>query len=140
LHIYVDRMSVEVFNGDYTVAAAAQIFPTNGVNADGAYIRANGINKDITAATSITQIASIWTEPEDPNKYKKGDVNGDSEITAADSSICLQYVLDNTSLKLTNGQINAMKVTKDNGITANNAAVIFQKVLNNDFVFPIEDN
>jgi len=144
-HIYVDRMSVEVFNGDYTVAAAAQIFPSNGVNADGAYIKTDGIEKDVKATTTITQMASIWKEsepidPDDPNKYVKGDVNGDKVITAADASLCHQYVLDNNSIKLTSGQINAMKVTNEDVITSNNAAIILQKVLNSDFTFPIEND
>jgi hypothetical protein len=65
-----------------------------------------------------------------------GDVNLDGKITAADAALTLQYVLFHMDY-LTKNQVDAMKVTNANIITAENAAQILAKVLNSMYTFPV---
>lgn len=65
-----------------------------------------------------------------------GDVNLDGKITAADAALTLQYVLYRMDY-LTENQVNAMKVTKSNIITSENAAQILAKVLDSMYTFPV---
>jgi hypothetical protein len=65
-----------------------------------------------------------------------GDVNLDGSITAADAAITLQHVLFNLDY-LQQKQIDAMKVTKSEIITSENAAQILAKVLDSMYIFPI---
>lgn len=56
LHIYVDRMSVEVFTGDYAAAGANQIFPSP--FSDG--LQAFSENGAATLNATVYPLASIW--------------------------------------------------------------------------------
>ena len=66
-----------------------------------------------------------------------GDVNCDGIITAADSALLLQYVLDSQTPITPQGHINA-KVEASDIYTANAAACILQKALNTAYKFPVE--
>lgn len=66
-----------------------------------------------------------------------GDVNLDGIVTASDAALTLQYVL--TNLDLLPAQHTAMKVTKAEIITADNAAHILYKALNRIYKFPVEE-
>lgn len=69
LTVYVDRASVELVNGDCSVTAAAQIFPTNGTKADGASVRAEELNGEIKGSITITQMSSIYEKAHE-HQYK----------------------------------------------------------------------
>ncbi len=56
LEIYVDRSSVEVFNNDYTVEGAMQIFP--GTKSNGLQIYSD---KNAIGNVKVTPLKSIWT-------------------------------------------------------------------------------
>ena len=62
LHIYVDRASVEVFTGNYTVAGAAQIFPSATSNGLEVYSLGQESKADIT----IYPLKTIWTDKVTP--------------------------------------------------------------------------
>lgn len=67
-----------------------------------------------------------------------GDVDCNGNITADDASLIMQYVLDATSVDISEqGLINA-KVLKENIYSANTASSILQKTLNGAFLFPVE--
>lgn len=65
-----------------------------------------------------------------------GDVNLDGNITAADAALTLQNVLYQIDY-LTEKQIKAMRVTKSEVITSDNAAQILAKALDAMYVFPV---
>ncbi|MGM9889314.1 MAG: GH32 C-terminal domain-containing protein [Floccifex porci] len=62
LHIYVDRASVEVFTGNYSVAGAAQIFPSATSNGLEVYSLGQESKADIT----IYPLKTIWTDKVTP--------------------------------------------------------------------------
>jgi len=65
-----------------------------------------------------------------------GDVNQDGKITASDAALTLQNVLYRLDY-LTQKQIEAMKVTKSDIITSDNAANILAKALDSMYIFPV---
>lgn len=67
-----------------------------------------------------------------------GDVDGNSQITAADAAQILAYVL-NTDADFTNAQIKLANVDGNDQITASDAATVLTKVLNSDYLFPVEE-
>jgi hypothetical protein len=78
----------------------------------------------------------IITTYNDSVEVLLGDVNLDGNITASDAAITLQHVLFNLEY-LQQKQIDAMKVTKSEIITSENAAQILAKVLDSMYIFPI---
>lgn len=62
LHIYVDRASVEVFTGNYTVAGAAQIFPSATSNGLEVY----SLGQESKANITIYPLKTIWTDKVTP--------------------------------------------------------------------------
>lgn len=60
LHIYVDRMSVEAFTADYTVAGAVQVFPSP--LSDGLDVFSEGGASTVNA--TVYQLDSIWDQAE----------------------------------------------------------------------------
>lgn len=79
-------------------------------------------------------------EPEpipDPDEHIYGDVDNDEEITAADSAIVLQYVL-NKGVKLDEEALIRADVTGDGSISSDDSAAILQKALRSTYMMPIE--
>jgi hypothetical protein len=66
-----------------------------------------------------------------------GDIDNDGELTAGDAAITLQYTLNPSIVNGSDYSIDNMKVTKNDGITAENAAAILQKSLNKSYRFPV---
>lgn len=64
MRIFVDRASVEVFNGDYTVAGANQIFP----DADALGASVYAIGTSVRADIQVYTLKVKDVEPEEPNK------------------------------------------------------------------------
>lgn len=63
LHVYVDRMSVEVFTGDYVAAGANQIFPSP--LADG--LQAFSENGTATLDATVYPLETIWADEQTGN-------------------------------------------------------------------------
>lgn len=78
LHIFVDRMSVEVFTADDTVSGANQIFPTG--YPDGLIAFAE--NGTATLDATVYQLASIWTDKGEQSSTPTG-ISVDTTSVAA---------------------------------------------------------
>lgn len=87
--------------------------------------------------TIQTALTIQLVKHEDDIYYMLGDIDNDSQITAADSALVLQYVIDMGGYPFSERQLKAARVTGNSVITAENAAVILQKALDNGYVFPV---
>ena len=99
-----------------------------------------------TAAQKVTEKATETTTFSqgggNSTPSVKGDADCDGKITAADSAVILQRVL-NSSFKMdiekkTSDYMNYVDVDKDKKLTAADASMVLQKVLNNSFKMNIE--
>lgn len=91
--------------------------------------------------TKFSNISLEGTEapvdPVLPDADLLGDVNCDSEVTAADASLLLQYVLNNNTEVSLQGLANA-KVTNTDTINSQNVAEILQKTLDSTYKMEAE--
>lgn len=124
---YLDQKSAELdSDGNFSVSFGINKVLTN----ESIYIiRVGGTNIDTPAQMILSTIAE--------DKLLLGDVNLDGIITANDAALTLQYVLFKSS-ELSENQIAAMRVTKSDAITSNNAAEILAKAINSMYVFTVE--
>jgi hypothetical protein len=119
------------------------------IAADGSFKVSFSINKLLSSdgtyivrfgGTNIGKYAQlIITSDDGTGTALLGDVDLDGVITSNDAAITLQYVLYSESF-LSDKQVSAMYVTDDDNVTANNAANILAKVLNDMYIFPIINN
>jgi hypothetical protein len=119
------------------------------IAADGSFRVSFDINKLLSSngvyivrfgGTNISQYSQIIITTEDGmGTALLGDVDLDGVITSNDAAVTLQYVLYSESY-LTDNQISAMYVTDDDTVTANNAANILAKALDDMYIFPIINN
>lgn len=74
--------------------------------------------------------------------YVYGDADNDGALTANDSSVVLQKVLNNSYImpieNVSDDYIKYLDVDCSNDLSASDAAYILQKVLNNGFILPVE--
>lgn len=68
---------------------------------------------------------------------KYGDVNKNGTVDAVDAAITLQYALLNSEAILSIDK-KCADVDNDNKITANDSALILQKTLKGEYIFPVE--
>lgn len=109
-HIYVDRSSVEAFNGDYTAAGAMQIFPSPASSGLSVYSDDGSATGDIT----VYPLNTIWTDKVTPE--------GPVSITVSQTSTTL-YVGDSVTLDswLSPGGVEQeieYKLVEDNGVVS----------------------
>ena len=69
-----------------------------------------------------------------------GDVTADGVVTVDDASVLLKYVLDPSSVNITDAGFKNAQVRKQEvkSFTAEDAAMILQKAINTEFKFPAE--
>lgn len=74
--------------------------------------------------------------------YVYGDADNDGALTANDSSVVLQKVLNNSYImpieNVSDDYIKYLDMDCSNDLSASDAAYILQKVLNNGFILPVE--
>ncbi len=90
----------------------------------------------ISVIITISSVVTVFSADED--KVNPGDVYVDGIVDIQDVSYLLQYILDKDSVFISDEGLRNANV-KNNGIdelTALDAAIIFRKVLDPDFVFP----
>lgn len=87
--------------------------------------------------TDIEEPAYLLLDTED-NTLLYGDVDSDGVITANDSVLTLQYVLNPNSVELSQTQLQAAGVNGSIVLSANDSACILQKALNNAYKFVVE--
>jgi len=115
------------------------------------YILIDGDNDESTESSSSSSEASSESSSSEESSESessseeyiptpmKGDVNGDTKITANDASLVLQYVLNKKDTAgFIKGGFYAADVTRDGRVTALDAATILRKALNDKFVMPVE--
>lgn len=134
--VYIDQKNTEevtVNNGVFSFS-----FKSNIQNGEEYLLKIGGT--DIDTPTSKNFVSSS----EGSDKIIYGDVDNDGVITANDSAVLLQYVLNKNSVDSTiiesEGFQERSDVTGSGELTAEQAAYILQKVLNNSFKFPVEEN
>jgi hypothetical protein len=149
----VDGVELTMLVGDVKNNDINNIFYFNQskptIAADGSFKVSFSINKLLSSdgvyvarfgGTNISKYSQIIITTDDGIATALlGDVDLDGVITSNDAAITLQYVLYSESF-LSDKQVSAMYVTDDDTVTANNAANILAKVLNDMYIFPIIDN
>lgn len=97
-------------------------------------------NDELTYLTNIqtyyaarTEYDKLYGKP----AIKYGDVNKNGTVDAVDAAITLQYALLNSEAILSIDK-KCADVDNDNKITANDSALILQKTLKGEYIFPVE--
>ncbi len=140
-------MATDVYNDSYNKNGIFYIDQQDAeLNESGAFTVSFNISKVLSnesvyivrvGGTNINTPAQMIITTGDETKILLGDVNLDGLITADDAAITLQEVLYHLEY-LTEKQLAAMKVTKSDVITSDNAANILVKALNSMYIFPVE--
>lgn len=140
-------MATDVYNDSYNKDGIFYIDQQDAeLDESGAFTVSSNISKVLSnesvyivrvGGTNINTPAQMIITTGDETKILLGDVNLDGLITADDAAITLQEVLYNLDY-LTEKQLAAMKVTKSDVITSDNAANILVKALNSMYIFPVE--
>lgn len=140
-------MATDVYNDSYNKNGIFYIDQQDAeLNESGAFTVSFNISKVLSnesvyivrvGGTNINTPAQMIITTGDETKILLGDVNLDGLITADDAAITLQEVLYHLDY-LTEKQLAAMKVTKSDVITSDNAANILVKALNSMYIFPVE--
>lgn len=140
-------MATDVYNDSYNKNGIFYIDQQDAeLNENGAFTVSFNISKVLSnesvyivrvGGTNINTPAQMIITTGDETKILLGDVNLDGLITADDAAITLQEVLYHLDY-LTEKQLAAMKVTKSDVITSDNAANILVKALNSMYIFPVE--
>lgn len=140
-------MATDVYNDSYNKNGIFYIDQQDAeLNERGAFTVSFNISKVLSnesvyivrvGGTNINTPAQMIITTGDETKILLGDVNLDGLITADDAAITLQEVLYHLEY-LTEKQLAAMKVTKSDVITSDNAANILVKALNSMYIFPVE--
>ena len=132
--VYIDQKNTEevaVNNGVFSFS-----FKSNIQNGEEYLLKIGGT--DIDTPTS----KNFASSSDGGKKIRYGDVDNDGVITANDSAVLLQYVLNKNSVDSaileSEGFQERSDVTGSGELTAEQAAYILQKVLNSSFKFPIE--
>lgn len=140
-------MATDVYNDSYNKDGIFYIDQQDAeLDESGAFTVSSNISKVLSnesvyivrvGGTNINTPAQMIITTGDETKILLGDVNLDGLITADDAAITLQEVLYHLDY-LTEKQLAAMKVTKSDVITSDNAANILVKALNSMYIFPVE--
>ena len=97
---------------------------------------------ETTTESTTESSTETTTENTSETSYKKGDFNGDGNIDVDDAAMLLDYVLDPSAEKFKNfteANFTAGHVTTNSQITAKDVAEILKKVLDENFVFSINN-
>lgn len=124
--VYIDQFTVNSYN--FSVSVPAEIDLENGLYA----ARIGGENIDKPHYLIINKKSDTNTD------IMLGDVNGDKQITSADSSLVLQYVLNKSAVDFSQQQLYNANVTSGTQIDSSCAAWILAKTLISTTVFPAE--
>ncbi len=127
--VYLDQIDAVLDrDGGFTYS-----FNAAGLSGDKVYIvRIGGTDIDVPAQMVVL------SSDEGEKKLLLGDADLDGKITANDAAITLEEVIFHLD-SITEEQREAMKVTKSDIITSNNAALIFYKAYNSTYKFPAEE-
>lgn len=120
--IYYGRIQVEAAS---TEAGATITFKAYNKSTEKEIDIATDVAYTFTANTTVGTLSELKQFELKPDVIK-GDVNGDTQITAQDASLVLQAVAGKITLSA--NQIEAGNVNGDEGLTAQDASLILQYV------------
>lgn len=150
----ITYLITEVNGEEYDYENLSYINQTVYTDADGAFSFQLGVKDTLDAnkvyvvrigGSNVSEPASliVGTNSGGEVSFVIGDVNGDGQITVADASIALQYILNPNSVDsaITSREDfeKRINVTGKEDITAEQVACILQKALNSSFKFPTEN-
>jgi hypothetical protein len=128
---YITDGSGKVINsiGDTSTAQSFDVIRVN--------VKANQTYYVYSGGSKISLYYIGFTSDGTPS-FLWGDADESGTLTSNDAAITLAYALDSSKVNLSETAISSIDVDGNAGVSATDAAYILQKVLANEFVFPVE--
>lgn len=139
---YINKINNSVVEGDYTLVDVKTSFEIQGLtNATKSALSFTGAEADIKKLDvdphpNKEGYFAIYSAIKNESTVIWGDADGDGVLTAKDASDTLQYVHNTGSVDI---NLKAAGVSGSDVLTAQDAAMILQKVLDSSFKFPVEE-
>ncbi|MGN1275582.1 MAG: GH32 C-terminal domain-containing protein [Floccifex sp.] len=116
LHIYVDRASVEAFTSNYSVAGAAQIFPSATSNG----LQVYSLGQDSKADITVYPMKTIWTDKATPtNPVDIGLSSTNVHLYAGDTSTVNAWLIPievESEISVESSDTKVVKASIENGV------------------------